>query len=124
MINIVIFSCICLTAALFTMGFMCYHLVKLGQSLKKLHFKSTQNDLLVQLIHTRFTDLDTTFKEQVETLKTVPQAHSSSAGLTSRELIEQNYERAKSLLKRGLPLDRDLMQSCNITEEEFELLGD
>lgn len=124
MINIIIFACVCLTAALFLIGFMCFHVVKMSQSLAKLNLKFVQNDMMMQLVGKQFTGLENKFAEQLETLKAIPKTAPSSPGFIAREVIEQNYDRAKSLLKRGMPLDRDLMKSCNMTEEEFELLAE
>jgi hypothetical protein len=124
MINLIIFACVCLTAALFLIGFMCYHIVKMSQSLNKLNLKYIQNDMMMQLVGQQFKGLETKFEEQLETLKAIPKAPPPSAGFMPKEVIEQNYERAKNLLKRGMPLDRELMSSCQMTEEEFELLAE
>ena len=124
MINIIIFACVCLTAALFLIGFMCYHVIKMSHSLNKLNIELMKNDMMMQWAGKQFRGLESKFEEQLETLKSIPKTQSSSAGFIHKEVIEQNYERAKSLLKRGMPLDRDLMKSCSMTEEEFELLSE
>lgn len=124
MINLI---SIFLTIALFAIGFVCFNLVKINQSLYKLNQMNAQNEAFIQSLYKRLdkrlADLELNFDKQLEALKAIPKERASSTHFVSKEAIEQNYERAKSLLKRGLPLDRDLMQSCNITEEEFELLG-
>lgn len=80
--------------------------------------------MMMQWAGKQFRGLESKFEEQLETLKSIPKNPTSSAGFVHKEVIEQNYERAKSLLKRGMPLDRDLMKSCSMTEEEFELLSE
>lgn len=124
MINVIIFACVCSTAAMFLLGFMCYHIIKMSQSLNKINIELMKNDMMLQLAGKQFSGLESKFEEQLETLKSIPKTATSSAGFIPKEVIEQNYERAKSLLKRGMPLDRDLMKSCSMTEEEFELLSE
>ena len=124
MINMIIFACVCLTAALFLIGFMCYHVVRMTHSLNKLNIELMKNDMMMQWAGKQFHSLESKFEEQLETLKSLPKTPTSSAGFIHKEAIEQNYERAKSLVRRGMPLDRDLMKSCSMTEEEFELLAE
>ncbi|MFI4918017.1 MAG: hypothetical protein ACHP65_00515 [Legionellales bacterium] len=125
MIEIIIFATICLTVAVSLIGFMCYHMVKMSRLLIKLNRKLIQNDLLMQLINKKFTDLEPQFNNQLEKIKAISKNHiaPSSTGFVSKEAIEQNYERAKNLVNRGMSLDTELMRSCNMTEEEFELLS-
>ena len=46
----------------------------------------------------------------------------SSVG-DSKDKIEYQYERARKILKNGLADEQDILQSCNITLEEIELLS-
>jgi hypothetical protein len=127
MIPIIIFSCIGLTTALFLMGFMCYHIIKMSRLLTKLNRKLIQNEKIIQLFNKKITDLKSHFEEQFEALKVISKkptpAISSSSSFVAKEVIEQNYERAKNLIERGVTPDRELMESCNMTEEELELLA-
>ena len=124
MINIIIFSCVCLTAALFLMGFICYNVLKIMTQVNELNQKLTQMDLDMQAFEKNFASMEAKMLEQFEAQKAIQKAPVSSVGFVGKELIEQNYERAKTLLKRGMPLDRELMASCSMTEEEFELLSE
>jgi hypothetical protein len=152
MINIIIFSCFCLTAALFLIGFMCYKVIKMSKSLnqsvsklrseigkthlkfEQLNINFMQNNMMMQLVGKQVSEFEAKFQEQLHAVKSIPVAAPvplttpietpSSPIFLSKETIEQNYERAKSLLKRGMPLDRELMKSCQMTEEEFELLAE
>lgn len=124
MINIIIFSCVCLTAALFLMGFICFNVLKLNAQFNELHQKLIQLDNGIQLIDKKISGLETKFDEHCEVIKSIKKAPTLSTGFVGKEHIEQNYERVKTLLKRGMPLDRELMQSCSMTEEEFELLSE
>lgn len=122
MINIIIFACVFLTATLFLLGFMCYQVIKMTQLLAQIKVELMKNDMMMQWAGKKIRELDTKFEEQLETLKSIPKAQSANPAFMPKEVIEQNYERAKSLIKRGVPLDLDLMKSCAMTEEEFELL--
>jgi hypothetical protein len=126
MIAIIIFSCIGLTTALFLMGFMCYHIIKMSRLLTRFNRKLIQNEKTTHVFSKKITELKSHFEEQFETLKVIskkPAPPVSSTSFVSKEVIEQNYERAKNLIERGVIPDRELMESCNMTEEELELLS-
>lgn len=126
MIAIVIFSCIGLTTALFLMGFMCYHLIKMNRLLTRFNRKIIQNEKSIHVFSKKITELKSHFEEHFESLKVIskkPAPSVSSTSFVSKEVIEQNYERAKNLIERGVVPDRELMESCNMTEEELELLS-
>jgi hypothetical protein len=124
---------------------MCYQVIKMSyqvikmsqkmsQSLHQLNINFMQNNMMMQMVGKQFSELEAKFEARVDALKATPLAATAplateieippSPIFMSKETIEKNYERAKSLLKRGMPLDRDLMKSCQMTEEEFELLAE
>lgn len=127
MITIIIFSCIGLTTALFLFGFMTYQIIKMHRLLTKLNRKLIQNERNLQLFSKKIEDLKSNIEEQFEALKALskkPPEPLPSTSFVSKEAIEQNYKRAKNLIERGVVPNRELMESCNMTEEELELLSD
>lgn len=125
MITIIIFSCIGLTTALFVFGFLCYHIIKMSRLLTKVNRKLVQNERNVQLLSEKITALKGNLEEQFEALKVISKKPAVPVVNTTlaKESIVQNYERAKNLLDRGVVPNRELMESCNMTEEELELLS-
>lgn len=125
MINIIIFSCVCLTAALFFLGFMCYYIVKMNRLMTNLQLEFVKNAMLMQTVSSNIMEVKLKIEEQFDTLKNISKTSSTprNTSYVPGESIEHNYERAKNLLKRGVSLDRELMTSCKMTEEEFELLS-
>lgn len=126
MITIIIFSCIGLTTALFLFGFMCYHIIKMSRLLTRLNRKLIQHERIIRLSSKNVTDLKSSVEEQLEALKVISKKPASpvpNTSFVSKEAIEKNYERAKNLIERGVVPNRELMESCNMTEEELELLS-
>ena len=74
MINIIIFSCVCLTAALFLMGFICFNVLKLNAQSNELNQKLIQLDSGIQLVEKRISSLETKLDEHFEAIKTMRKA--------------------------------------------------
>jgi len=65
--------------------------------------------------------LDRKFDEQYRAMKSLKGG--TTIANTTKDSIENNYERAKNLLQRGVAPDNELFRNANITEEEFQLLA-
>lgn len=122
MINILIFTGMCLTAVLFLMLFMAHHMVKISQSVTALHVELNKSRIAHALESNAIMSAATKADEPILRPHT-PEPSPLSTGFVSKESIDHNYERAKKLVMRGMPLDRELMLSCHMTEEELELLS-
>lgn len=107
---------------LFLLVFYCFY--KLKNYLKKLKFKIAQTMITLKVMHKKLALIETKLDQQHALITSRLQDAPISQSGMSRESIEYNYDRAKTLLKHQPTSDKEMLKRYHITDEEFELLTD
>lgn len=113
-------------------GFIIYSIWQQNKKLNQLKSKIIKSHLLIESLTTKIAKIDLSLKKQDESLKKQDESLEKLKKETSRKFVSNEqtdnslhgYERAKGLVQRGIPLDQNMLQKCNLTEEELELLSD
>ena len=105
-------------------GFIYYHLNKLSGQLNALKAANIEQNQIMSAIKGSLIELDTKMQAQEKILTNLKSGtRSGTANALQSDAIVNNYERAKGLIERGIPVSPSVLKNCNMTEEEIELLA-
>jgi hypothetical protein len=99
-----------------------YSLRKLYLMVMKMKLKLLQSNMSSRIIYKNMQVLENKMASIHASFTNSDNKPNSSSGDT-KDKIEYQYERARKILKNGLADEQDILQSCNITLEEVELLS-
>ncbi len=88
--------------------------------LSKIKMKQSQHAVALRVIFKNIEAIDS----KLQSIMHAQLEQQNSKSFHVQNDIEQQYERAKKILKNGANGDLDSLHSCDMTEEEIELLTD
>lgn len=102
-----------------------YQYIMIRSHLAKMKHRFSRNNVRIKMIFSKLEALDKKMDAQAVMLANFDKQLPSIS--TGKDVIEHQYDRAKRMLKKDL-LDgneqQHILQSCNMTTEEIELLTD
>lgn len=105
-----------------SLGFTLYCLMVIQPSLRLIKARMLQHNMGLKLVLKAVQEQENVLNKMLGALGELDKKSSFSS--PAKEDIEQQYERAKRILKNGIIEEKDLLNSCDITLEEMELLSD
>jgi len=119
---IAIFSLVLCTILLVLSSFFLYQLMVLKQIIVKTKMKLSQNTIALRVIYKNIQALESNIQSQSTMLTKFDQQTLNQTNPNDK--IEHQYTRAKRILQQGSEEDIHSLHSCDMTEEEMELLTD
>jgi hypothetical protein len=101
-----------------------YFTWQLNAKFKDIKSKLIKNQVLIKSINKQLESMQTSMIEHKEALENIQKISVRKQSIQPSKDIIHGYERAKDLVQKGLSLDKSSLKSCNLTEEELELLSD
>ncbi len=97
-------------------------LVHLKSSLLKTKTKLSENTIAMRVIYKNIQSLEGKIQSQSSLLNQIDEQRAQNPD--PKNNIEQEYARARQILKSGADEDISHLHSCDMTQEEIELLTD
>ncbi|KGP63717.1 hypothetical protein EP47_04965 [Legionella norrlandica] len=98
------------------LSFIFFFLFSVYPQIKNTKLRALQNNLGMKLIHKAI-------QEQKAILQSIEDNKMVFSNGKPKEEIEHQYDRAKKILQNGIMEEKDILQYCDITLEEMELLS-
>lgn len=99
-------------------GFSLFFLVSVYPAIKLIKLRVLQSNMGINVIHKSVQEQEKILQQ----LLNAEDKRSPFSNSKSKEDIESQYDRAKNVLQKGIMDEKDILECCDITLEEMELL--